>query len=285
MDTLAQLIQFFLNSSFSLRSRRSQVYPLMFGSQTIPVFCHMGNFECGDGGWTLAMKIAGTQVNSLSSLRNSRYYWNELRQIKNATVVFQRTFHYDSQFWSNRNAYNFAGGKTGFDSQETKLPTYWNTSFSKICLGMKINNQLRFIVINRHANSLFSLIADGKYHATSLGRNTWKSLVGSRASLQRNCNKEGFNAVGDSPRQSKARIGITANEQNDCGSCDSRIGFGTGGRPDDSNTCGNEATYSPDNGNKHIKAMGYILVQWQETQPNFPNFKPRGHNEEENVVS
>ena len=285
MDTLAQLIQFFLNSSFSLRSRRSQVYPLMFGSQTIPVFCHMGNFGCGDGGWTLAMKIAGTQVNSLSPLRNSWYYWNEHRQIKNAILVFQRTFHYDSQFWSNRNAYNFAGGKTGFDSQETKLPTYWNTSFSKICLGMKINNQLRFIVINRHANSLFSLIADGKYHATSLGRNTWKSLVGSRASLQRNCNKEGFNVVGDSPRQSKARIGITANEQNDCGSCDSRIGFGTGGRPDDSNTCGNQATYSPDNGNKHIKAMGYILVQWQETQPNFPNFKPRGHHEEENVVS
>ena len=126
---------------------------------------------------------------------------------------------------------------------------------------MKINHQLRFIVINRHANSLFSLIADGKYHATSLGRNTWKSLVGSRASLQRNCNKEGFNVVGDSPRQSKARIGITANEQNDCGSCDSRIGFGTGGLHDDANTCGNEATHSPGNGNKHIKAMGYILVQ------------------------
>ncbi|CAH3140543.1 unnamed protein product, partial [Pocillopora meandrina] len=214
-------------------SRQSQVYPLMFGSETIPVFCHMGNFGCGDGGWTLAMKIAGTQ----------------------------RTFHYYSQFWSNRNGYNFAGGKTGFDSQETKLPTYWNTSFSKICLGMKIGPQLRFIVINRHANSLFSLIADGKHRATSLGRNTWKSLIGSRASLQPNCNKEGFNAVGDNLRLSKARIGITANEQNHCGSCDSRIGFGTGGLHDDSNTCGNEATYSPDNGDKHIKAMGYILVQ------------------------
>ena len=257
----------------------------MFGSQTIPVFCHMGNFGCGDGGWTLAMKIAGTQVNSLSPLRNSRYYWNEHRQIKNAILVFQRTFHYDSQFWSNRNAYNFAGGKTGFDSQETKLPTYWNTSFSKICLGMKINNTLKFIVINRHANSLFSLIADGKYRATSLGRNTWKSLIGSRASLQPNCNKEGFNAGRDNPRHSKARIGITANQENDCGSCDSRIGFGTGGLHYDSNTCGNEATYSPDNDNKHIKAMGYILVQWQETQSNFPNFKPRSHHEEGNVVS
>ena len=126
---------------------------------------------------------------------------------------------------------------------------------------MKINHQLRFIVINRHANSLFSLIADGKYRATSLGRNTWKSLIGSRASLQPSCSKEGFNAVGDSPRHSKARIGITANQQNDCGSCDSRIGFGTGGLFDDSNTCGNQATHAPDNGDKHIKAIGYILVQ------------------------
>ncbi|CAH3140542.1 unnamed protein product, partial [Pocillopora meandrina] len=99
-------------------------------------------------------------------------------QIKNAFLVFQRTFHYDSQFWSNRNGYNFAGSKTGFDSQETKLPTYWSTPFSKICLGMNISHQLRFIVINRHANSLFSLIADGKYRATSLGRNTWKWLIG-----------------------------------------------------------------------------------------------------------
>ena len=128
---------------------------------------------------------------------------------------------------------------------------------------MKIGHQLRFIVINRHANSLFSLIADGKYRATSLGRNAWKRLIGSLASLQPNCNKEGFNAaiMGSSPHHSKARIGITANQENHCGSCDSRIGFGTGGVFDDSNTCGNEAAHSPDNGDKHIKAMGYILVQ------------------------
>ena len=41
---------------------------------------------------------------------------------------------------------------------------------------------------------------------------------------------------------------------------DSRIGFGTGGKHDDNNMCGNEAKFSPDNEDKHIKAMGYILV-------------------------
>ena len=37
---------------------------------------------------------------------------------------------------------------------------------------MRIGHQTKFIVINKQANSLFSLIADGKYRATSLGRNT-----------------------------------------------------------------------------------------------------------------
>ena len=177
------------------------------------------------------------------------------------SLSFQKTFHYNSHFWSNRNGYNLAGGSGGFDFQETKLPTYWETPFSKICLGMKIGHQINFVVINKHANSLHSLIADGRYRATSLGRNTWKKLIGSQASLQRNCNKEGFNAVGTNGNHAKARIGFISNEQNECHSCDSRIGFGTGGIPDDSNTCGNEAKYSPDNGEKHIKAMGYILVQ------------------------
>ena len=173
----------------------------------------------------------------------------------------QQTFEYSFPFWSNNETFNLDGGKTGFDSQETKLPSYWNTSFSKICLGMKINNQIRFIVINKQANSLYSLIADGQYRSTSLGRDTWKSLIGSEASLQKNCNKEGFNIVGGKPSNSKARIGIISNQQNDCASWDSRIGFGTGGKPDNSNSCGNEATINSDNGDKHIKTMGYILVQ------------------------
>mgnify|MGYP006964549295 CR=1 FL=1 len=119
----------------------------------------------------------------------------------------------------------------------------------------------RFVVIDRSANSLYALIADGRYRALSLGRNNWKSLIGPQASLQKNCNKEGFNVLGGNSH-SKARIGIIANQENNCLSCDSRIGFGTGGYPDDSNTCGNEATIHTDNGDKHIKAMGYILVQW-----------------------
>jgi len=192
----------------------------------------MGDFGCGVGGWTPVMKIDGNK----------------------------RTFHYNSRLWSNKETFNLVGGKTGFDTQETKLPTYWNTSFSKICLGMKIGPQIKYIAINKQADSLHSLIADGRYWATSLGRNTWKTLIGSQASLQTNCNKEGFNVVGSDSRASKTRIGILGNNENDCGDCDSRIGFGTGGLHDDSNTCGNEAMLGGDNGVRHIKAKGFILV-------------------------
>ena len=92
---------------------------------------------------------------------------------------------------------------------------------------MKIGQQIKFIVINKQANSLYSLIADGKYRNTSLGLDTWKSLIGSEASLQLNCNKEGFNAVSKQSHSSKARIGILGDNYFDCRTCDSRIGFGT----------------------------------------------------------
>ncbi|KAL9961349.1 hypothetical protein ACROYT_G030267 [Oculina patagonica] len=216
--------------------KENKAYLLKVGSVKIPVYCHMattGLEACGGGGWTLVMKIDGTK----------------------------KTFHFDSKFWTNKNDFNLPGGQTGLDLQETKLPTYWNTPFSKICLGMRIGGQIKFTVINMHANSLYSLIADGKYRATSLGRNTWKTLIGSKASLQHNCNKEGFNAVCSSSGSSRARIGFVGNNQNACSSCDSRIGFGTAGYPEDANTCGNVAKHGTDNGDRFIKMMGYIFVQ------------------------
>jgi len=173
----------------------------------------------------------------------------------------QRTFHYDSPYWTDKREYGIPEGETGLDQEETKLPTYWNTPFTRICLGMKIGHETRFILLNKKASSLYALIQDGKYRPTSLLRDAWKFLIGPEASLQSNCNRQGFNVIGGNSINGKARIGYIANQENDCDSPDSRIGFGTGGTNDDSNTCGNEATHHPDNGHKHIKAMGYILVQ------------------------
>ena len=176
----------------------------------------------------------------------------------NVSLV-QPTFTYDSPLWTNKEPYNEADGLTGLDDKETKLPSYWTTPFAKICLGMKIGVVTRFIEIEMSAPSLHSLLADGTYRATSLGREAWKLLV-EDSSLQYNCNNEGFNARCSENAHSKARIGIVNNNQDMCTSCDSRIGFGSGGYPDSAITCGNVAKHEPDNGEKHTAAMGYIFV-------------------------
>ena len=163
----------------------------------------------------------------------------------------KQTFRYDATLWSNKQSFNLAGGETGFDTEETKLPTYWNTPFSKICLGMKNRGKINFVVISKQANSLHSLIADGQYRATSLGRNTWITLIGSGyVSLQPNCNREGFNMA--LCNYHRVRIGIMGNNENDCISCDTFLGFGC---KSSSNACGNGNT----------KVMGYVLVEWDET--------------------
>ena len=38
------------------------MYTLILGSRSIPMYCHMGDFGCGGGGWTLVMKTDGTKV-------------------------------------------------------------------------------------------------------------------------------------------------------------------------------------------------------------------------------
>ena len=120
---------------------------------------------------------------------------------------------------------------------------------------MKIGQQIKFIVVNKQANSLYSLVADGQRRLTSLGRDTWISLMGSYGYLYSNCRREGFNTLSDDTSMGKARIGIIGNNENDCVTCDTRIGFGTGGRHNDASTCGSQDRTS----------IGYILVQWDET--------------------
>ena len=110
---------------------------------------------------------------------------------------------------------------------------------------MKVNGQLRFTVINSQASSLHSLIADGQYRATSLGRSKWIALTDSKAYLQPNCNEEGFNTQKGSNR--RARVGILGNNEDDCRTCDSAIGFGV-----DNRACGDL---------HYFRAMCYILVQ------------------------
>ena len=122
---------------------------------------------------------------------------------------------------------------------------------------MKHNDNLKAFSFSYSASSLYSLIADGEYRQTNLGRNKWKWLI-SGSSLQYNCNKEGFNVYNE---QSRVRLGLIANNQNDCKTPGSFIGLG-GHCHCGTNAAGNAASHrSPDNGEKNLKVMGYILVR------------------------
>jgi len=45
-----------------IRKSESQLATLMLGSHQTSVLCHMGDFGCGDGGWTPVMKMNGNEV-------------------------------------------------------------------------------------------------------------------------------------------------------------------------------------------------------------------------------
>ena len=162
--------------------------------------------------------------------------------------------------WTNKESYAVEDGLEGLTEKESKLASYWNTPFKKICLGMTtVNGDRRWMVLDYEASSLYSAIADGQYRSTFAGNDTWMSVIAGSSS-QSNCNREGFNI--QVPRIN-ARLGFVANNEDDCESCGSWIGFGiyaTSWGISDYKACGNGAVYGVDRV-VDISAFGYILVQ------------------------
>ena len=169
----------------------------------------------------------------------------------------QTEFNYSSPYWSNKETYAAEDGLEGLTEKQTKLASYWNTPFDKICLGMKVNGVTKWIMTDHKASSLFNVIADVVFKTTTLGKNKWLSAMESSC-LQEHCNKEGFNMnlPGYSLAYMKVRIGIATNNENDCDiSC---IGFGTSALVPKKTTCGNLPYCDKP---KDTPAFEYIFVQ------------------------
>jgi hypothetical protein len=113
------------------------------------------------------------------------------------------------------------------------------------------NNNTNWMLLNHTARSLYSVIADGNYIATYAGRVKWMSLING-SSLEPKCNKEGFNM-----KHPKMRIGFAANNENDCESGDSFIGFGINRNKKRKISSGTINSLA----NITLKAFGYILVR------------------------
>ena len=120
---------------------------------------------------------------------------------------------------------------------------------------MKANNDVKWIP--HSAPSLLSVIQP-TYNQLNVGSTTWKSLLTS-STLQENCNK-GFNVKAGNIN---VRLGVISNNEADCISPYSWLGFGTeligttlcGGPL--STLCGNVDTCE----NVDMKAFGMIFVK------------------------
>jgi hypothetical protein len=147
------------------------------------------------GGWTLAMKLDGSQT----------------------------TFQYSANYWTTTNTLN--PGNTGFDTTQAKLQSFNSVAFTQVRLGMRKYaepaDDIDWITINQAASSLVALF-NGGYIATSVGRDNWLNLL-EGVNSQPNCNKEGINTA---QAYSQMRIGIAMNQEADCNSCDRILGFG-----------------------------------------------------------
>lgn len=140
----------------------------------------------------------------------------------------QSTVYCYSSLWINNDTFNIVCGEARFDLYEAKLSTYWNTTFTKICFGMRFVNRSRSC--HQQACQL-PVLRDCRREITWIDHcRTWRTLIGSEASLQSHWSQEGSNVVGSSAAHFKARIGVLGTNENDGGTFDSRLGFGTGSR-------------------------------------------------------
>jgi hypothetical protein len=199
------------------------------GADPFLAYCDM---TLGGGGWTLLMKIDGTQP----------------------------TFSYASPYWTNGTTYQPT--QFAYDTvNETKLDGFNSMPLNAMRIGMydPTDQNTRWLEIPRVNSSLVELFTSG-YQATSFGREVWEGLLSS-PSLQPNCNAEGFNVA---LATTNARIGIVSNQENDCNSPDSRIGIGTAGGNCGQNTAssaGDEAYCTPDHGDRSTSTFGYVMIR------------------------
>ena len=124
--------------------------------------------------------------------------------------------------------------------------------FQKLCVGLKHNEVLNWAVIQYNASSLYDVIADGKYRSfgnAGIGRDKWHSLLKGN-NIQPKCNREGFNLA---IHHAWARIGLMGNNEDNCHSPDSVIGFGLKGGL----SCGARQWH-----HRYLAAQfGYVMIQ------------------------
>ncbi len=224
----------------------SGVYQLdVDGSGPQPPFFSFCEMQADGGGWTLALKMDGAQ----------------------------QTFSYANALWTNTETLN--DNMPSFDKSEAKLAAFNLLAFHQIRVVMVTGNDTRSIVLgdsngiggvfSGEMTSLRDLFGMGANRYTMVGRDTWLTLVPGSA-MAPNCNREGINVAADfNIAQVNLRIGILANNENQCLSPDSFVGIGFSRSYLACNTtlntfAGNAAGCNDPN-DRNIAAWSYLFVR------------------------
>jgi hypothetical protein len=171
------------------------------------------------------------------------------------------TWNFSSSLWTTGAPFaaNAANAGLGSDQNEAKLAAFNNMRVTQLRLGMVAVNAplssakwLSLPLGGKEYSSLGALMASGTYVSSNLGRTTWKNLVGPKASIQRYCNLEGLNVRNvPSPRKPlgdgkfmNVRIGLLANNEANCNTADTAIGFGFSMGSDVHTSCQKLVKYS-----------------------------------------
>ena len=168
-------------------------------------YCDMSH---NGGGWTLALKVDGRGGS--------------------------KNFTYDSVLWTNGNTLN--PGSVNLTMTEAKFMSFSQIVASSVLLAMVdtkvvVNSPTNYQAVTLQTPGTLLSLVDGPFTSTALGRSAWLTLAGN-ATMQLNCNVEGFNVFFSAP-YARARIGLVANQDKNCNTPDSALGFGVEVGPGD----------------------------------------------------
>ena len=107
--------------SISLKKKHITFSELTLRGVTYVTALILPNFKRSGNGAVFTKKYRDTNIYTVNVKNSSVLLCN---QRSFPSIILKNTFHYNSDLWINKTDYNIPGGKTGFDSQETKLPAY-----------------------------------------------------------------------------------------------------------------------------------------------------------------
>lgn len=125
--------------------------------------------------------------------------------------TFQKTFSYDSHQWTSKASY-----QTASKWQETKLPGYWLSPFTRICVMMKFpsTNGKAAILLNYTAKSLHSAFHEGMSKTWPTDFSAKKQFSWTPPNVDRTCFVQGFNLTALHPMMTiQSRVGVQSQPQ------------------------------------------------------------------------